>query len=90
MSCLLTLLLVLNRLVRLEAHSENQDDRLTKQELKAKQTETQLNDLETRIVKLSEKNANIVYTKIKNKLGTEILTRNERPARLLPFNFLRG
>lgn len=69
LSYLLTLLLVLNRLARLKVHYRNQNGRLTKQESKTKQTETKLNELETRIVKLIEENTNSVYTKNKNKLG---------------------
>lgn len=75
---------VLDRLVRLEVRSRNQEDRLAKQEFNTKQAETRLNELETRIVKLSEKNTDA------DKLGTEILTRNERPVRLLPFTVLHG
>jgi len=82
----------LDRLVRLETHSGNQDNRLTDHELKIKQSETKINGLEIKVSGLFAKNIKTENQENgNNKLGsTEILTRSKRPVRLLPTSILFG
>jgi len=75
--------LVLDRLTKLEARSGNQDGRLSHLELKSKQSETKIDGLEAKILRLVEKDS---YDD--TDLATGIETREKRPARLLPFRVL--
>jgi len=76
----------LERLIRIEAHSGNQDDRLSDLELRSKESDIKIDVLEAKISKIVEKDP---CTKFDTDLAITG-SREKRPARLLPISFLYG
>jgi len=77
--------IVLDRLTRLEVRSENQDSRLSHLELRSKQSEINIDGIETKISSIVEKGSHL-----DTDLATGIGNREKRPARLLPYRILNG